>query len=272
MNLNRLSYSLLLVLPFIVVSAVFSQELNSGPRITALGNIAPALHDVWSLQSNQAGIAQLERPIAALAYQNNYFNTDISTQSAVFAYPIKNNVFGISFQNYGFSEYNEQKIGFAYAKRFGKGLSIALNFNAHQVKISQYGNAFAYSVEAGFQFKVNDRLTLGSHVANPNKSGYRKDVDAAVPTLLEVGAAYYLSDKVLFNSGLIKDLDLQTDARFGMEYHVVEWFTLRGGINANPFRQMLGFGCKYHRLQVDLAATSHPVLGYSPQMSLGYEF
>ena len=269
MSLNLIK---LTILSLLVAVNLHAQEINPGARITAMGNCGTALQDVWSLQANQAGIAVLEKPVVSVSYQNNYLHTDISTQSAVFACPIKNNVFGLSFQNYGVDAYSEQKVGLAYARRFGKGLFLAINANTHQLKINQYGSAFSYSVEAGIQFKVNSRLLIGSHVANPNRSSYSTDAAAAIPTVLQVGTAYTLSDRVIFHAAVLKDLDWLTDARFGLEYAFLEWVAIRGGVNVNPFRQFAGIGCKYQHFKFDVAAASHPALGYSPQMSLGYEF
>src|SRR5688572_14951137 len=118
MNLT-LSYSLGFLCCFSMQFNVFSQDINQGPRFTSLGNTGVALQDIWSLQSNQAGLAAIERPTAAIAYQSNYLGTDISTQTALFAYPYKRNIFGISVQNYGVSAYSEQRIGLCYSKRFG---------------------------------------------------------------------------------------------------------------------------------------------------------
>lgn len=269
MALNLIKVIILLLL---FVANLNAQEINTGARINAMGNSGVALQDVWSLQANQAGIAALENPVVSIAYQNNYLNTDIATQSAVVAFPLKNNVFGASFQNYGVDAYSEQKIGLAYARRFGRGLFLAINANTHQLKINQYGSAFSYSVEAGIQFKVSSRVLIGSHIANPNRSGYDADASARIPTVMQIGTSYTVSDRVLVHAAVLKDLDWLTDARFGLEYNFLNWVAIRGGINVNPFRQFAGVGCKYQHFRFDAAAASHPALGYSPQMSLGYEF
>lgn len=250
----------------------FSQDINQGPRFTSLGNMGVALQDIWSLQSNQAGLAAIEQPTAAIAYQSNYLDTDISTQTALFAYPHKRNIFGISVQNYGVSAYSEQRIGLCYSKRFGSTLFAAINANLHQLSISQYGSAHTYSIEAGLQYKIGKQLLIGTHISNPGKNAFNDNVNASVPTDIQLGASYWFSDKVLLNGGLIKSLSTITDARFGLEYKPGESVALRGGINANPFRQFAGFGCKYKGLHIDVAASSHPNLGYSPQLALGYEF
>jgi len=257
----------------ILISArIKAQEINTGARITALGNTGVSIQDVWSMQANQAGIAAIENAQASISYQNNYLHTDLSTKSAVAVLPFKKNVLGLSFQNYGVSAYSEQRIGLAYAKRFGKTFFAAINLNAHQVRITQYGSAQTFSAEAGIQFKPFPKILIGSHIANPNKSSYNKQVDAKIPTLLQIGASYLVSDKVTFSSELVKDLDWLTDARFGLEYNMMGWLSLRGGFNVNPFRQFAGVGTKYQKIRLDIASSSHPVLGYSPQMSLGYEF
>ncbi len=261
-----------LYLLFSSAKPLYSQEINLGPRLTAIGNVAVALADVWSLQSNQAGIAGLKNPTASASYRNSFLNPELSTQSAVIAYPLGRNVLGLSLQNYGFSAYNEQKMGFSYAKRFGKSVSASLNFNLHQVKIAQYGSARAYSVEAGLQYMVDEKLVFGTHISNPNRNGFNPEVGAFIPVSLEFGASYKLSDKVLLNSGIVNTLNSTTDFRCGLEYSVINWLAFRGGLAMNPFRQFAGFGYKLQDIKIDAAASSHPDLGFSPQIALSYEF
>ena len=251
---------------------VYSQEINLGARLTAIGNIGVAINDVWTLQSNQAGTATLQRPTASVSYRSSYLNPELSTQSAVVVYPIGRNTLGLSLQNYGFSAYSEQKIGFSYAKRFGNFVAASLNCNLHQVNIPKYGSARAYSLEAGLQYIVDKKLIIGAHISNPNQSAYDQDVDAFIPVSLEFGASYKFTDKVLLNSGIIKTLNSVTDFRCGLEYSVINWLAFRGGLSANPFRQFVGFGYQLNDLKIDAAASSHPNLGFSPQIALSYEF
>ena len=261
------SFYFLLIFPL----SLFGQ-VNPGPRITALGMTGVALQDVWSLQANQAGLAGISKPMVATAYKSEFFNPDLSTQSAVIVYPDKGNVFGISFQNYGFSAYNEQRIGFAYARNFGNTVFVALDFNFHQVKIQQYGSAQTYSVEVGIQYLPTDKLVLGGHITNPNLSNYQYDLNTVIPVSIEFGASYRFTDKLLLNSGIIKTLNSTTDVRTGIEYSIINWLDFRGGFSANPFRQYAGFGCNYNNFHLDAAASTHSALGYSPQIAISYEF
>lgn len=260
---------------FILMSVAFStysQEINLGPRATALGNTGVALQEVWSLQSNQAGLTDLKNPVASISYRNNFLNPELSTQAAVVAYPFKQNVVGFSLQSYGFSAYSEQKLGFTYAKGFGNTLSVSLNFNVHQIKIEQYGSDRTISVEAGLQYKPSEKLIIGAHVANPYRASYDSEVNAVLPVSIEFGAAYKFTDKLLLNSCVVKEISSLTDLRFGLEYSIANAFAVRGGIAVNSFKQFAGFGYKYQQIMVDAAVSVDPHLGYSPQLALSYEF
>jgi len=250
----------------------YSQEINLGPRATALGNTGVALQEVWSLQSNQAGLTALLKPIASVSYKDDFINPQLVTQSAVIALPLKKSAIGVSLQNYGFSAYNEQKFGFTYARKFGNTLSAALNFNFHQLKIDQYGSIKAVSADVGFQYVVNNKLLIGSHVSNPYNSSYNKELKAEIPVNMELGASYTFSDKVLLNAGIIKYTQQSIDVRCGLEYWIVECLALRGGIAFNPIKEFVGIGYNLHNLMIDMAATADPHLGYSPQLALSYEF
>lgn len=264
--MRRSSLLLLLHLPL----GLFGQ-VNPGPRITALGLTGVAMQDVWSMQANQAGLTAEKGFTIAAAYESQFLNPDLSKQSLLMVYPNKRNAFGLSFQNYGFVAYNEQRLGLAYARIFGD-VSAGIDFNYHLIKIQQYGSTQTYSVEAGLQYSLNKKLLIGAHIANPNRSTYDHQLNAAVPVSIEFGFSYRSSASLLLNGEIAKTLNSATDVRGGLEYNMAGWLDLRGGISVNPFRQYLGMGFKYQNIRFDAAASSHIALGYSPQVALSYEF
>nr|WP_294893913.1 hypothetical protein [uncultured Pedobacter sp.] len=245
---------------------------NYGPKITALGTAGVALQDVWSSSKNQAGIAALKNPIIAAGYENRFGTQELSTKSAVFALPIKNYAIGAAFQTYGIDAYNEIKTGISLAKSFGPKLLIGVGLNYHQLSITNYGNANAFSIELGLQYQVFPNLWLASHIANPNQSKYGDSTDQIIPAHIQFGGTYVFSDQLLITTEIAKVLDSGADFKTGIEYKVIKFVALRGGISVNPFKQYAGFGVNYEKVNIDFAVASHPVLGYSPQISLGYEF
>jgi hypothetical protein len=249
-----------------------SQEVNPGPRLGAMGNSGVALSDTWSLQANQAGLTGLEKPIVALSYRSSYLQRDLSTRSAALIYPVGRNTFGLSVQAYGFSAYREQRISFACARSFGPSLSLSVALNRYQLIIEQYGSGSRHSIEVGMQYRINEYLRIGSHIANPTRTSASTDLSIHLPVVLQVGAAYQFSDKVLASTAIVNTVHAAAEWRFGLEYEIVAAFALRGGAATHPFQQFAGFGCDISDLKIDAAVSSHPLLGYSPQIAFSYAF
>jgi hypothetical protein len=247
-------------------------QVNNGPRFTALGNASVALQDVWSASKNQAGIAGLKNPFIAAGYENRFSISELNSQSAVFSIPINNYAIGGSFQNYGLDAYKENKVGFTLARSFGPNLFIAVGANYHQLKINNYGDAKSVSIDLSLQYQLFPKLWLGTHIANPSQSKYGENADQIIPTAIRFGGNYIFSDQLLITTEFEKVLDAKADFKAGLEYKLVKTVALRGGISINPFKQFAGFGINYKKVLIDFAVASHPVLGYSPQIGLGYEF
>ena len=240
--------------------------------MVGMGNAGVAIQDVWSLTTNQAGIAAFKKPIVGAGYEQRFLDKDLSAQSLVLILPVKNGVFGASFQKYGISAFNEQKVGLSYARQFGSNFSLAINANFHQLKILSYGDANTFSTEVGFQYKLGKELIIGGHIANPNRSNYSKDVNVSVPVSMQLGLAYQISEQLLIVNTFDKILGYPTDFKIGGEYGVIKWLSLRGGISLSPFKQFAGLGFNYQHIHIDVATSSHAVLGHTPQLALGYEF
>lgn len=268
-NLIRMKYICLICILF--QHALHAQN-NLGSRLKALGSAGTALQDVWTLQQNSAGAANIEQAIFAMGYEQHFLNPELSTQSAVLGIPVNNYVLGLSFQRYGITEYMEQTAGLALSRSFSAALSISLAMKYHQVGIPVYGTGHAISVDAGMQYSLNDKIRLGSYIYNPGRSGIKGLSGSNILSGISVGISYMFSDKVLFISDLNKMLDFGVNIRMGIEYQIIKRFYLRGGLSTNPVMQTGGFGVKFRRFSLDAAVSSHPRLGYSPNLSFSYEF
>lgn len=250
----------------------FSQEIF-GPRATAMGNASVALTGVWANNANAAGIAAVVTPTFAVGYENKFTIKDLSSKTVVGVAPLKNHYkLGASFQSYGNPTYSINKSGLSLAKAFGKNLYTAITLNYHQINIENYGNSRSFSVEAGMQLEALPNFWIGAHVANPNQSKFADNSEQLIPAHLKFGVAFVMSNKLLISTEFEKVLDAQMDFKVGLEYKIVEFLALRGGISANTFKQYGGFGLNYQKFNLDFSVSSHPILGYSPQIAIGYAF
>ncbi|MCZ4243696.1 hypothetical protein [Pedobacter punctiformis] len=263
-------FSFLLI--FVSTSTLFAQN-NLGPRLTAMGNNGASTADIWSLQANPAGITGITSPSISLNYVKHLFSNEISTQGLVGVIPFGNNYTGISFQRYGFSAYNEMKIGFAYAKKFDKKLAIALDVNYFQLKIPNYGSSTGFSVDIGLLYHFSEQLSFGAFTANPSRQKYSaQEIEAQIPSSFNIGANYKASDKVLIATTISKVLNQSVDVKLGIDYKILDLLSLRAGLSAKPFKQYAGFGLNYKKFLLDMATAYDPNLGYAPQIAIGYAF
>lgn len=250
-----------------------SAQNNLGPRLTAMGNNGAAIPDIWGLQANPSGITSIENPTISLNYIRHLFSNDINTQALVAVFPIKNNFIGASFQHYGFSEYNESKIGLTYAKKFAAKFSTAINVNYHQLKITNYGSSTGFSVDVGALYHFNKEFTFGAFTSNLSRQKFNNmNVLIEIPTSFNIGAGYSASDKVLLATSIGKANRQSIDVSLGIDYRIIDLLSLRGGLSSKPFKQYAGFGLNYKNFLLDMASIYDANLGYAPQIALGYVF
>lgn len=148
-----------------------------------------------------------------------------------------------------------------------------MQLNYHTVRIGDgYGSTSAVSVEAGVLAQLSDELWLGAHVYNPNRAKLAEFNDERLPSIFRLGLRYDFSEKVLAALEVEKDVDFDPVMKAGVEYHVVEYLYLRAGIATNPQQSTFGFGLVLKQFKLDVATGLHSQLGYSPQVSLLYQF
>ena len=259
------------ILSFFIIDT-FGQY-NQGARLTAMGNASAAVNDIWSLNANPAGITGQKSATAALNYARYLFGDELSEQSFAFVLPFNTNFAGLSINRYGISELSEIKAALGLAKKFGEDLSIGVKANVHQIKITNYGNATTFSVDAGVNYTVSNQIGLGLYVNNPSSQKYKTtNVQTYIPTTLNFGAIYTPSNKLILAATIAKDFERKFDVSVGVDYKFYELLSLRGGLSAKPFKQYFGIGLNYQKLMVDIAVESHPQIGYTPQIGLSYAF
>ncbi|MFD2287362.1 hypothetical protein GJU39_07330 [Pedobacter petrophilus] len=256
----------------LLTSCVYAQN-NLGPRLSSMADNGTAVVDIWSLQANPAGIAFLDQPAISLNYIRHLLSEDISSQGIVAVIPFGKNYLGTSFQRYGFSAYDESKVGFAYSKRFGEKFSLALNGNYHELKISSYGSSTGFSIDFGIFYRLSNNFSIGAFTNNPSAQKFNSDLIAAkIPTSFNFGASYLATNQVLIATTVSKVSDQSIDFRLGLEYKLYDLLSLRGGLSTKPFKQHLGFGLNYKKFAMDMATTYDTNLGYAPQIAIGYAF
>lgn len=270
------NYTIILALTLIVFPSALSLAIGNsafGGRAAGMGNAAVAVYDFWGLSHNQAGLTQISAPTAGFYFENRYLAREMSFGAIGFAMPAVGGVIGMSMSYFGFSQYNESKFGIAYSRAFGPQFSAGVQLNYLHTFIGEgYGSSGNIAAELGMIYEPIEGLRIGAHIFNPTRTRISQHSPQRIPTIFRLGMAYHFSDRVLATIETEKDLERDPVFKAGIEYGITEKIFVRGGIGTEPTTNAFGIGIYLGSLKMDIAASFHNVLGYSPQASLRYEF
>jgi hypothetical protein len=247
------------------------ENYSVGASYTGMANSSVMLSSIWSVCHNQAGLANLKGLSAGVYYENRFFVKELSLKSAAIAVPTHSGNFALSFTYFGFSNYNETKIGLAYARDLGKFLTAGIQLGYVYTHLADiYGTKGAPVAEIGLQSEPLKDLLIGVHLYNPWRAKIADYQDERIPTIFRFGIGYRFASKVTLTSEIEKNLDVTTILKVGMELELVKNLFFRTGIVNHPIMNTFGMGYNFNGLQFDLSFSKHQILGYSTQASLSY--
>ncbi|MDR1553173.1 MAG: hypothetical protein LBS69_06905 [Prevotellaceae bacterium] len=261
---------------FFVFATMANAQSNAhanGARSAGMGNAGVAVPDVWSTVNNQAALALLSNIEVSAFYKNNFGISELSLSALSVAVPAKIGVFGGSVAHFGFSEYSENKISLAYAKRLWRMLSLSAQINYNSLNFTNaYKSTTAISGEIGVFADLTDNFYVGAHVFNPTKSSLSLETKEQIPLRYKIGTAYKPFSSLWFCADLIYDSSNDISFCGGAEYYIVSQLCLRAGVSTNPELFTLGAGYVYKRIHFDVAYSYHNVLGNVSCISVSYKF
>lgn len=245
----------------------------AGARSAALAHSSVALNDLWSAFNNQAGLAMLNTAGAGLYYENRFMLKELGYKAAAIALPVKPGTIGLSFNHFGYSTYNESKIGLAFARSFGQLVSFGLQLNYNMCHLAEsYGNRNFVTFEAGMLARLTSELTLGAHVYNPANAKMAEYNDERAPVVFRIGLAYDLTNRIKLLVETRKSGYADASVNAAVEYNAWKQFFLRGGVSTGQTAFTFGLGYVTGKFSFDLSSSYHNVLGYSPQASVSCKF
>lgn len=264
---------LLLIILILSTSTIFAYDFIHpfGGRAAAMGGSSVASQGLWALQNNPAGMANLDKISLGLYYENRWMLPETAYKCGAFALPTKFGTLGLSFNQFGSSKYNENKIGLAYAKDFGRYLQIGLQLDYLLLKIgNDYGKFNAVTFELGIQSHITDKLTLGTYIFNPVNFSFEQTLNhEKLPIVMRFGLAYQFTKDFIGQCEIEKDTEREgVSLRGGLEYEAVKNLYIRAGVQTNPGILSFGLGYGIRFAQINVAAQLHNELGASIQIGM----
>lgn len=247
-----------------------NDKKNQGAKSAALGGTAVMHSDLYSVFSNPAGLARLQGLQAGIYAENRFLISDLSLFAGGLALPTKSGTFGLGFTYFGGPNYNESEANLAYGRKITSKFTAGVSFNFLMLSIPEYGNRSAITFGLGGQYAITPKANIAAHIYNPMRVQLTEDENDLLPTILKFGFSYTPTDQITIQAETEKVMDKVAQFKMGVEYKVIEMLYLRGGYSSAPSQFSFGLGLDLNALKMDIAASYHPVLGYSPHFSLYY--
>jgi hypothetical protein len=274
MSKGMLLYSILFLLSLPI--SLFAQYscLPTGARQAGMGRTSVSLTDFWGCQNNQAGMALLKELSVGLHYESRFFLSQLSSKDLGIVWPTRIGVLAATFSHFGYELYNDVKIGIAYARSFGPYFRMGIQLDYLQTTIGgDYGKKGNITFEVGIQSELFPSLTIGTWIFNPIGVRLADYNDERIPVIFRLGLMWKVSENLHITMETEKNSYIpQILFRSGIAYNFHHKYFIRAGFSTSKEMFSLGFGFVLKFLVLDLAATMHESLGFSPQASLRFQF
>jgi hypothetical protein len=249
-----------------VVSNAIAQSLRYSIAMpyTSLAAYSTQQKDALSFTGNQAALAATKQAGVGVYGERRFLLASTSYYTLAAAVPTKMGNFGVQLNYSGFKNFNENKIGLAYARSLGAKVDIGVQFNYYGYRIPGYNAAATINFEAGAIFHFSDKLNGGIHVYNPVGGKLGKGNDEKLASAYKIGLGYDASENFFVSAEMVKEEDMPVNVVAGVQYQFAQQFFVRAGFLSASSSAFVGVGAGFNKFRIDIAASYHPQLGFSP--------
>ncbi len=268
-------FSLIAILWLLSINSLMAFEgyTNVGARSASMGRTSVAMTDFWAIHNNPAGISLQQNVAVGMAYENRFLMKELSLKSGGFIMPVNFGVLGVSFNQFGYSAFNENKIGLAYARAFSPKLRLGVQLDYLATRFGEgYEGNNLFTFEIGAQSDLTEKLTVAAVVFNPVGVKQSTLTNEKIPVVMRLGLGFRFTESLFATAEFEKRSGSGADGRIGFEYNIIKHFYARAGVAVNPGLFSFGAGWQTNMLQIDLAASVHQILGTIAQASLVFHF
>ena len=224
--------------------------------------------DPFSFTGNQAALAGIKQSGVGIYGERRFSINELNNTSLAAAFKSKLGNFGVQANYFGFKNFNENKIGLAYARDLGSKLALGAQFNYYSYQVPSYSSASAINFELGLIAHLTDKLNAGVHVYNPVGGEISKVDNEKLASAYKLGFGYDASEQFYASAEFVKEEDKPVNVVAGISYQFAKKFFARGGFVTDTGSAFAGFGIGWNAFRLDVAANYHPQLGLSPGLSL----
>jgi hypothetical protein len=254
------------LISFCLINSIMAQSVRYSIALPYVGLSAYSTQqtDPLSFTANQAALAKIKQAGVGLYSEQRFLLSATNSYALSTALPTKLGNFGIQLNYAGFKNFNENKIGLAYARSLGEKVDVGVQFNYYSYRIPSYGNASSINFEAGAIIHFTDKLNGGIHIYNPVGGKLSNTDNEKLASAYRIGLGYDASENFFISGEIIKEEDKPVNVIAGFQFHFAKQFYARAGfisVSSTPFA---GAGIGWKNMRLDVSGSYHPQLGFSP--------
>ncbi len=270
----RLLYTILLSFIVLASQAQIENGFPIGARAMAMGTTSICNADLWATNNNPGALGFVKNSAIGAYYENRFGVSGLGYKSIAGVYNNNFGNFGLRMNYFGYSSYNSIITGISYGRSFGDYFSGGIQIDYLYTSLSEgYGSTGMAIAELGLLSRPTKNLSIAAYTYNPTMTQYNTSENTEkIPTLFKLGASYNFEDAVILNVEVQKNIDYKPVYAVGVEFNLVKNFIARTGVSSNQSLLSFGLGYKTEKLHFDIAFAYNSYLGYSPFVSLIYEF
>ncbi len=265
---------LLLLIGLCFPVGVFGQSIFvNSPASLGRGATGVTSADLWSPILNPAGISQAASPSASVAYHLPYFVNELSSKSALGIVPFRFGVLSAYVNQYGYSLYQENKVGIAYARSLAPNLHASFQLNFQNTHLSQSGSGSQLYAGLGIIYAPLDAVKLGFYISNPEQSSITvMESTSKIPSIFILGFNWSASSDFDVSCEVEKQNGFDMLYKMGLEYSINQRIWIRTGVLGKPVNYTLGLGFEVMGFLWDAGMAHNEVLGMSSCFGIAYQF
>lgn len=265
-------FRLVLMLLFLANVAVGQSGFTTigGANFLGYGRAGVNIAGIESIYLNQAGLTDVKKFAIDISAEKRYNLAELTNISIAGAKTFKFGTVGLLLSNFGFTEYNEQKFGLAYARKLNRSISLGGQFDLLRYNILNVGSKNLISFELGMQLQLNKDFSIATHVFSPGQIEVADGTE--IGTRFRLGIKYAPSAKVMVLAEVDKLIDRKAEYKLALGYQAIDVLQIRIGVNPTVSTYSFGAMLKWKdQYRIASAVSLNSQLGNVPAISLQYQ-
>lgn len=183
---------------------------------------------------------------------------------------------GIQITTFGYDDYRQTRLRLLAGKHIARQwtLGVSVQYTWWQTLLEEIPPR-RLSCDLGATFSPFDNLLIGMLISDfPSLTiGKKETVKEGIKSYaVEMGFQWTVINDLLIAFSMQTSESASVAGQLGIEYRLYEVFSLRAGIQTDPFQPSLGVGYRLASFRLDVATVYHSVLGMSTGVGLTFSF